>query len=185
MNKKQNIKTYEFIVDAVMDETILYYKGGFSQTVLAQISQRLKHQYHQTPRILSRVNAVLVELAQNIAYHSAEYNFLNTSHYDKGVGSVLIQERREDIVITAANLISVRDVEIIRDRCKQINELAYDQLRALKKELRMTPLGDPQKKGGNIGLVQVALKAKSKLKVDITAVNDTKYFLVITSNIKK
>lgn len=185
MQEEVSFEVYDFRPKAVNGEVVLYYKGAFSQTVLAHISQKIRTRYQSSPKMLSKLNSVFIELAQNIAYHSYESNLLEGSLYDKGVGTVMLQESNESIRLTTANIVKNRDAKTVVERCTQINNLEYNELRDLKKQLRMAPLGNREKKGGNIGLVQVAIKSRTTLDVDIDKLGDDQAFLVVSTSIEK
>jgi len=75
-------------------------------------------------------------------------------------------------------------VKEIIAKCEEINGLSIDQLRALKKEVRSAERTSDQK-GGNIGLIQVALKSEHPLQVEFKEIDDKNSYFIISSTIEK
>lgn len=175
---------FDFSLEQGEGQVMLSYKGAFSQEVLADFSQKIRYMYRHMPKALSKLNSAFIELAQNVAYHSAEQNKLEIHKYDKGVGMVVIHEDEQSIRLTTANMARLDDARVIAERCAQINQLSQDELRIMKKQLRSASLSSP-KKGANIGLVQVAIKSKSQLYVKVDHYSESRAFLMISTGIAK
>lgn len=174
---------------------VLYYKGPFDRDILANISLQLRRRFADNPRMSAKLFSIFIELAQNISYYSAESNFFyddakekNILYQDEkfknhGVGTVVIHSKGDEIILSAGNLVPTEKVQDIITRCEKINSLSIDQLRDLKKEVRSQERNDHI--GGNIGLIQVALKSEHPLNVQAKVVDDTNSFFIISSTIEK
>ncbi len=176
----------------------LYYKGPFDKDILANISLQLRRRFADNPRMSAKLFAIFIELAQNISYYSEESNFFydydqNTkkdikysdeNKKNNGVGTVVIHNEEKEIILSAGNLVPTEKIKDIIAKCEQINGLSIDQLRALKKEVRSVKR-TPDQKGGNIGLIQVALKSEHPLHVETKIVDEKNSYFIISSTIEK
>ncbi len=176
-----NIFDYQFSKE---QDLLLYYKGEFDDSTLLEITSFLKEQFRDLPRVSKKVFAVSVELVQNIAYYSAETNQFGTHKSKYGVGIMLVADLPDEVVLTSGNLIPKSDLQEIIKRCDQINKLQQDELRLLKKDIRNQPRREGHK-GGNIGLVQVAIKSENPLKVEHKDVDNNMAFFTLSTHISK
>lgn len=175
---------------------VLYYKGPFDKDILANISLQLRRRFADHPRMSAKLFSIFIELAQNIAYYSEESNFfydhetkkdIRYSNEDKknnGVGTVVIHNNDTEVILSAGNLVPSEKVKEIIAKCEEINSLSVDELRALKKEVRSLERTQEQK-GGNIGLIQVALKSEHPLQVEFKEVDDKNAYFIISATIEK
>jgi len=163
---------------------LTYYKGPFDELVLSRIGDFLRNKFPEYPRAGKRLFSVFIEMAQNISYYSAETNHFGSEKDKYGVGTVMIYEDANNYVLTAGNLIEKTFGEAITERCKEINTLNTNELRKLKKELRSKPRSEGQK-GGNIGLVHMALKSGEPLEVETKGVDEQHSFFILTAKITK
>lgn len=179
------------------ENAVLYYKGPFDREILANISLQLRLRFSENPRMSAKLFSVFIELAQNISYYSAESNFFYDDSKEKnilyreddslkthGVGTVVIHSEDNEIVLSAGNLVPTEKVQDIIARCEKINALSIEQLRELKKEVRSQER-KTEHIGGNIGLIQVALKSEHPLHVQTKIVDDNNSFFIISSTIEK
>lgn len=175
---------------------VLYYKGPFDKDILANISLQLRRRFTDNPRMSAKLFSIFIELAQNIAYYSEESNFFydeeikkdikysNEERKNNGVGTVVIHNNDTEVILSAGNLVPSEKVKEIIAKCEEINSLSTEELRALKKEVRSIDRTQEQK-GGNIGLIQVALKSEHPLQVEFKEVDDKNSYFIISSTIEK
>ncbi|WP_338760727.1 SiaB family protein kinase [Bernardetia sp. ABR2-2B] len=175
---------------------VLYYKGPFDKDILANISLQLRLRFTENPRMSAKLFSVFIELAQNISYYSAESNFfydqdtkkdiknLQQEKKNNGVGTVVIHNNETEVILSAGNLVPTAKVKEIITKCEEINRLSTEQLRALKKEVRSLERNKAHK-GGNIGLIQVALKSEHPLQVESKKIDEENSYFIISSTIEK
>ncbi|WP_291722307.1 SiaB family protein kinase [Bernardetia sp.] len=176
---------------------VLYYKGPFDREILANISSQLRRRFADNPRMSAKLFSIFIELAQNISYYSAESNFFYDDSKEKnilygendrvknhGVGTVVIHSEGDEIILSAGNLVPTDKVQDIIIKCEKINSLSTEQLRELKKEVRSQERKTDHI-GGNIGLIQVALKSEHPLHVQAKVIDDINSFFIISSTIEK
>ena len=124
-----------------------------------------------------------MELAQNISLYSYEKNRLE-SVGKWGVGTLVVYETPTSYVLTSGNMVKNEVLEQIRKKCEEINTLDRESLREMKRRYRSAEL-DPDHKGGNIGLIQVALKSDAPLDIDAKQIDDERSFFTISVSIFK
>jgi hypothetical protein len=175
----------ENIAELSRDHVLICYKGPFLNRVLALIGEKINLLVKEDPRLSKKVFSVFIELAQNIAYYSEERSYvdgLNEKSY--GRGTFVISESNSHYRLTSANLIKRSWAPEVLEKCEIINNLGAEGLRKLKRDLRRQPKKEGQL-GGNIGLVDIALKAGTPLKVEITSVNNYHSYFVLSIVISK
>lgn len=178
-----NLLDYHMIMDE--QNVVLYYKGPFDESILAKISNYMRDTFTHAPKAGRKLFAVFVEMAQNIAFYSEETNHFKGEEKSYGVGTVVIQEDDQKITLTTGNLVKTVTVDHLKKKCEEINQLNYDELRNLKKEIRNAPRKEGHK-GGNIGLIQMALKSDLPLEAKDHKVDDElSYFILSTSVLKE
>ena len=164
---------------------IVYYKGPFDDKILAEIGAKLRNKTFDSPKTGKKLFSIFIELAQNISLYSSEVNQLDEAGERKwGVGTVVIQEHSNSYTLTTGNLVKKEVLTKIVEKCEEINMQDQDGLRAMKRKYRSSP-ENPDHKGGNIGLIQVALKSDLPLIVEEKEVDDTHSFFSLSVNINK
>lgn len=175
---------------------VLYYKGPFDKDILANISMQLRHRFVDNPRTRAKLFAIFIELAQNISYYSEESHLFYEKNIKKdinqeneiknnnGVGVVAIYNEDKKITLSAGNLVLSEKITELITKCEQINELSNKELKALKKEIRSLERTEKQT-GGNIGLIQVALKSEQPLHVEYKKVDEKNSYFIISTAIEK
>ena len=174
----------DYYFDMGQQNIALYYKGPFDEDILAKISGHLRKKYPDYPKTSNRLFSIFIELAQNISYYSAEKNHFDEESGKYGIGTILVKDTDSMISFTCGNLVDNQSVNELISKCEQINKLNYQELKELRKEIRNAPRKENHK-GGNIGLVQVALKSQNPLYARATPVDDKNSFFLLTTIIEK
>lgn len=179
-----NIYLIDYHLNFENNRVLTYYKGPFDEIVLQRIGLFIRNQNLETPKANARLFSIFIELAQNISYYSLETNVFDLTANDYGVGTIAIYDTDSHYILVAGNMIEKEFGTQIVERCQEINSLNRDELRKLKRELRKQPRREGHK-GGNIGLVHIALKSEEPLEIKSLDVNEKQAFFVITTKIKK
>lgn len=167
------------------DSILICYKGPFLERVLTLIGEKISILIQDDPRLNKKIFSIFIELAQNVAYYSEERHQENKeSAKTYGKGTFIISESPEHYTLTSANLIKESWAQEILEKSERINNLDVESLRKLKRELRNQPKHDGQL-GGNIGLVDIALKAGTSLNVEIKEVDEHFAFFSLSIDVPK
>lgn len=166
------------------NDVLIYYKGPFDELILNKISDFLRHKFPGTPKLGKKLFSVFIELAQNISYYSAENNVFGTETDRYGVGTLMIYDSSDKYILTAGNLAEKKYANEMVEKCEKLNQMASEELQALKKEIRSKPRYEKQT-GGNIGLVHIALKAQNPLTIEMRPQDGKYVFFSITTEVSK
>lgn len=179
MEKLKDFNLFEYN-DMFSKEVQLSYKGPFDSPVLSVIGNYIKTIIGKSTNESKRIFRIFIELAQNIAYYSADRS---KADIENGVGIMLIRENRDHFFLHAGNEVPSEDIFPILDKCEVINSLDREGLRAYKREQRNLPRG--VKGGAHIGLIQVALTSANPLDIKVTPINDEFSFFSVTVTVDK
>lgn len=151
------------------------YTGPFDGQVLSVLAKNIEYSLSDSPSVNKKMFKIFLELAQNIAYYSAEQE-INRRGEEAGVGTLTIQEYDSHYVFSTGNMVTEKQAEHITGKCDKINTLGRDGLRDYKRKMRKLPAG--AKGGGNIGLIQVALTAGSPVDYKMIPVGEHIFYIV-------
>ncbi len=183
MENKRAILNKNELLDK--DHILICYKGPFLDRVLTLLGEKINILLCDDPRLNKKVFSIFIELAQNIAYYSEErHQDKETGDKTCGKGAFIISESEKHYTLTSANHIKKSWVPEVLEKCEMINKLDMEGLRKLKRELRNKPRHAGQL-GGNIGLVDIAIKAGTSLNVEISSVNEQFSFFCLSIDVPK
>ncbi len=181
MESLGTINLYDFH-KAFNQKIQLSYKGPFDKHILAAIGNYIKTVLRSNPKVSKKVFSIFIELAQNIAYYSAEVNNF-ADEQETGVGTLVIGEFDQRYTFHAGNTVKNEDIVPVIDKCRVINSLDRQGLRKYKRELRNQPQG--KRGGAHIGLIQVALTAANPLDIEVIPIDDEFSFFSLAVSIEK
>ena len=160
-------------IDMDIEDSLVYYRGPFTEEVLIKFNRFLKGESSIPPRTTNKIFSVFVELAQNISKYSVESNHFKDEK-GNGVGVFAIYREGENYIIKSGNLVEVETGHTLQQRCEELNQLDIEGLKEMRRSINSTPLPN-NPRGGNIGLIQVSLKSKSKLRTTLMPTGNEKY----------
>ncbi|MCK5535387.1 MAG: SiaB family protein kinase [Bacteroidales bacterium] len=162
-------------------DILISFKGPFDKHILAIIGNYIEVILGRNPKAGKKIFKIFIELAQNIAYYSAEgkSNF-NT---ESGIGTLVIGEFDNHYSFVAGNVVKASDIVHIIEKSEIINSLDREGLRQYKREQRNLPQGE--RGSAHIGLIQVALTAASPLDIEVSPINEEYSFFTISVNVEK
>lgn len=153
---------------------ILHFAGTFTESVIGEMGEFLRGHFKTTPETLGKNFAIFIEMATNIALHS----FRKEGHTERGEGIMEVYALEDKIYLAASNIVQAEEYAHIAAHVAHINTLSQDELRALKRNIREQPKQALQR-GGNIGLVQISLKADAPLFLSYEALSEEYYFMTL------
>ena len=162
--------------------TIIFFKGNFSKEILHELANSLKNQLadNEQKQISRRIFAIFIELAQNIYYYSAEK--INIEDNMMGDGIVHIYSENNYYVIQSGNVILKNEQQKVSSKIDMINSKSRKELKEIKKGIIQK---ERTREGAGFGLIEVALQAKAKLKLEFTEINEELCFIKIEVKVKK
>ena len=166
---------------------VFAYKGTISQDVLVELADLIKDKLLfnlSQQKVIKKVFAIFIELAQNILHYSAERVCVGPKDNKIGTGIILISENNNEYTVTSGNMIDNSNLKVVVDRCTFINSLDEDELKKYYKEQRSQPLKEGINSAG-LGLIDIARKSKSHLEFEINSIDNNYSFFVLSINIRK
>jgi len=166
---------------------LLDFQGAISQEMLVGMAELIKKKLTQDfgpSKIVKKIFSVFIEMAQNIAHYSAERVQLLNNPSDVGAGIIVITEEAQKYTITSGNLVNNDTIEEIIARCEKINNMNREELKRFYKA-EINTSREKGKKGGGIGLIDIARKTGSTIRHRVTLIDDTQSFLVLSVKIEE
>jgi len=161
---------------------LIAYRGVFDNSVLTVIAKNIELAVQNQPKVSKRIFKIFLELAQNISFYSAEKKHQEDAN-ELGEGILILTDYVNYYTLATGNLAVKGKVSAITKKIEMINSLDREGLREFKRQLRGLPYGE--RGGANIGLIQVALTAESKISHQIKSVNNDLDFISISVKISK
>ena len=174
-----NIDVYEIYDRMEKENIMLSFKGHLSEEMLHSILsviERKLEDFKADNRTKKRVYHVLVECLQNLFHHSkvdpdAEESII-----------VMVVKNASGYSVITGNYISSTDVDSLRARIREINDMDSDQLKNLyRKVLNNDTYSD--KGGGGLGIIDIARKSEDKLDYGIVPVDEFNSFFSLNVKI--
>jgi hypothetical protein len=178
-----NLSLHDYYISVLKDNTLIFYKGAFDEKIISEVSQNIRRFAVGSSVVGKKLFSIFIELAQNIAFYSAERNIINNKLHGSGVGLIIIHEYSEHYTVKTGNLVGNKDSIKLAHKCSAINSLNRDGLRQLKRRQRNQP--SVNKDSGNIGLIQVALLGNSPLRMNLQNVDDNYSFFSLEIDVLK
>ncbi len=153
------------------------YKGPFDERILSSIGNYIEVILGNVEVNASRkLFKIFIELAQNIAYYSAEKKEIYASK-EFGLGTMVISEYEKCFTFVTGNAVKNESIIELIEKCEFINTLDRESLRKYKREQRRINPGE--RGNAHIGLIQVALTSANPLDIEVSPIDDdTSYFSI-------
>ncbi|MCQ2251227.1 MAG: SiaB family protein kinase [Bacteroidales bacterium] len=165
-----------------IDNVAISYTGIFDTEILSVLAKEIEGKLSADDKINKKVFKIFIELAQNISFYSLERE-LNADGSDMGVGTMIIRDFGKYFEFSTGNKTTMENIIPVMEKCDNINSMDHDKLREYRRLQRNMPAG--AKGGGNIGLIQVALTANSKIEYSLIKCDDGAYFYIVSVRISK
>ena len=168
-------------MDGKHGKNIMMYKGPFGQSAIALFQTYCNQLLEENFFIKKKILSVAIELAQNINLYSVEKETTKDGKIE-GYGFMSICRNIDGYSIISGNPAEKADAEKLTQRCDDINKADNEQLHKLKRKL--WNMENPVPESANIGLVQSALIAGSKINYESAKTETGKYFITLELEIK-
>jgi len=164
---------------------VLDFQGAISQDMVVGMAEIIKNKFSQElgkTNMVKKLFSIFIEMVQNIASYSAERVYLNKKTGDVGAGIIVVMEKNKDYIITSGNLVKSESIPKIMKHCQRINRMEKKDLKQLYKT-QIKSSREKGKKGAGLGLIDIARKSGNQIRFEVTAVDDTHSFLVLSVKI--
>lgn len=162
-------------------QVIMSYKGTASSKLLDSIisaSQAKLDEIEHKKSVHRKVVGILIEILQNIYHHFNKTSIVPYLEDDSSI-MFIFAKTNEEYIITAGNHVLKTEIEPIRSRIDEVNNMDADQLKAKYREILES--GEFSDKGGaGLGIIDIAKKSGSKLGYEFIDYNEQlSYFSLI------
>ena len=159
---------------------ILVYEGEFTQEITKSVlamAERNMDSSGEESAVKRKVFNVMVECLQNIVKHADD---VANNH-----SAVFMVGKQEDkYIIISGNPIVNENIDILKGKLDQINDLDKDGLKELYKNIiKNTEISD--KGGAGLGFVDMARKSGNKLDYSFEDLGDGNSFFCLRSSIER
>lgn len=151
-------------------EIILDYKGTINFETIDPLLNRIKK--HPSFRSLikqvqKKLYSIVVECIENINNHSVP----DLANYKNRLPYISLRKQCDKYIITAGNVISNENINKLRNKIEQINQLDKAGLKALYEDI-INKKNVPGEKGAGLGLLTMALKSENRLDYNFFSISD-------------
>jgi hypothetical protein len=181
MNSPELFKYYQ---DLAQNDVLFFFKGALDHTAITHLGEALNEQFITDPKLQRRIISVFFELAQNVKLYSSEKIDLDPGKEGIGVGVFSFSESEDSFYMRTGNLIELSEKTYLEERCKKVNGLNRDELNDFYRKERRKAL-EKNKKGGNIGLIELVRKSGNPLNFEVLKFNDDQCFFSLEVRISK
>jgi DUF438 domain-containing protein len=147
--------------------------GEFSQDLVNSISEGVENKLLEEgvkKSVIKKMFSILIEGLQNIRIHGEKYQG-KSQH-----GHVIISKNKLGFALSFGNYVLNKNIERLTNHLNELNEKDDSEI----KERYLEVLGNgiiSDKGGAGLGFITIAMKAKSKLNYNFTAIDEElKYF---------
>ena len=175
---------YVYLIHKTMSEQnlILVYEGEFTQEITKSVlsmAEKNLDSIGEEQNIKRKVFNVMVECLQNICKHA------DTMKREEERRAIFMIGKEDDAYeITSGNYILNANIEGLKSKLDQINNLDKEGLKVLYKDLIKT--SELSEKGGaGLGFVDIARKSGQKLEFDFEKINEENSFFSFKTKIMK
>jgi hypothetical protein len=160
---------------------ILDFQGAISQDMLVGMAELIRCKFSQDidSSVVKRLFSIFIEMAQNIAFYSAEKIHLNNRNSEVGVGIIMVSEKNKSYTVTSGNLVPNDTITRITTHCEKINRMDKEELKQFFKEQIKTSRKAGEK-GAGVGLIDIARKSGLPIRYEVTPVDHIHSFLVLS-----
>jgi len=165
---------------------VFSFSGYMSEGILYSLGEALRQKMtleETNVTTIKKVFSVFVEQAQNIIRYSAEKVEGNVGRrIELSSGIVTIGTQDDRFFIVCANVVLNEDVERLRQRLEQLQNMDHDEIKAFYKEqLREAP--EEGSRGATIGLIEIARRASAPLEFDFDPIDAESSFFCLRVSI--
>jgi len=157
--------------ESLQQNNILFmFKGDFNQELvnsIVQVINSLSDLLEEDVLVKSRMTSTIIECLQNICRHgeSAEDGSLLKP------GIILLRKKEDEYILDIGNSLVTKKVGALQEYIDKVNKMTDEDLKSFHKEVLVkTELFG--KFGADLGLINVARKAKRGFKYGFKEIND-------------
>jgi len=170
------------IKNEYQNNSLLLFQGTLTVNLISILGNHLRILFNDDYKALQKIFKIFIELAQNVSYYSDDTREVTTG-MRCGAGWVSVQEHNDYYQVSTGNTIKPEDGPTLIRYCQEINAMAEEELRKLKREIRSEAM--VRDTGAHIGLIQICLLSGNKLDFVVTNEPGSKPTFTVSARIDK
>ena len=170
------------IKNEYQNNSLLLFQGTLTVNLISILGNHLRILFNDDYKALQKIFKIFIELAQNVSYYSDDTREVTTGMHC-GAGWVSVQEHKDYYQVSTGNAIKPEDGTTLIRYCQEINAMAEEQLRKLKREIRSEAM--VRDTGAHIGLIQICLLSGNKLDFVVNDEPGSKPTFTVSARIDK
>ncbi|MDA3890104.1 MAG: SiaB family protein kinase [Salinivirgaceae bacterium] len=156
------------------EEIVLIFNGIFNQESLLNLLSIMENQMMEhNLNLKKKVFNIMVEMLQNIVKHGANGNGLS-----QNPGIFFINQKNNKYILNTGNYIDITESEKLKEKIDYVNSLSTDDLNEFYEKSLFNFQVDSSKESG-LGMIELRLKTKRRLKFEISPFNDKFSFFAL------
>lgn len=164
---------------------ILVYEGEFTQEITKSVlamAERNMDSIGEDSGIKRKVFNVMVECLQNIVKHGDDYV---SGEININTAIFMIGKLKDSYIITSGNPIKNEQIDSLKSKLNEINNLDKDGLKKLYKEIIKGGAGLTNRGGAGLGFVDMARKSGQKLEYGFEPLGDGHSFFSLKTTVAR
>ncbi len=155
-------------------EIIFAFNGVITQDLIVSLGETIRCELslYTNCKLVNRVFAVFIEIAQNVMHYSDEKFYFDDKSYGKG--QLILMKNPMGYEIVASNRVTSSQKKFLSERSHLVNNLNCEELKDLYIKTRRQKEIDSAK-GAGLGFIDIARKSGLPLEVEFEDLNDFYY----------
>ncbi len=159
---------------------LIIFNSHFSQEGMINLLSIIERQMTGKFNLKKRMYSIMVEMIQNIIKHSDDYE----STEEGKAGLFYISEQKDAYTLHSGNYILIDKIDKLQQNIIKVNNLNEAELeKEYERQLLDNNFVTNQETG--LGLIDIKIKAKNNIELDVFNVNSDLSFCVIRTRLKK
>ncbi|HAI76312.1 MAG TPA: hypothetical protein DCM08_08690 [Microscillaceae bacterium] len=165
------LNIYEYFKKMQDEQTILYFKGEITDSLLTSILQliddKLEKRIEDT-KVKKKVFSILLECLQNIYNY---YQHQDTEEFKYNSAVLMIKKSEEAYYVITGNYLRTSKIIPLRAKLEKVNQLNKDELKDFYKETLDKQDPVPITGGAGLGIIDIARKSGERIDYSFDTVN--------------
>ncbi len=178
--EQHNYDVVKNVHEAVIDNNLkIFFQGQFRHENVRSLLSMAEGSIYLTENFSFKKTsvAIMIELLQNISYHAA-----GITNSEERPGLFMVADNNNVCSLITGNYIENKNIDEVVKKIEFVNSLDNAAVEKLYLETIVIEQDD-QKKGAGLGLIDIRIKSKNKIEIELVPYKDDKSFIVIKANI--
>lgn len=175
---------FEILDIMEQNNVLLAFNGEFDMRVVnalvTSVKQKLTH-VESNMLIQKRVYNVMVECLENIFRHSEDA--IQSEFPLKSYAIFTLNKEEENYYLITGNYVQNKNVDFLKSTIDTINSLSKEERKDMYREI-LNNKTFSEKGGAGLGIIDIAIKADTRLEYDFKKVDDNKTFYIFRVRIQ-